>query len=242
MFHLRSIRQSVRCAAFILAVGTCSAIVCFYTAFAKGRIDPLADLPDAELEICELEQRVILEGLVNVCTLDPSIMVDIVFAGPENIIGENVYGDFAKAYLRPEAAWKLARASEILQTRHRHLRILVADALRPRSVQHTMWTILAGTPLQLYVANPFSGSMHNYGTAVDVTLYDMEAGQPLDMGTPMHYFGALSQPILENHYLRKGKLSERQIQNRLILRNAIEWWHFDAFTRDYVRRTYTIIE
>ena len=252
MFHLRSIRKSVRSAAFILTIGACTALVAHCTAWAKGRLDPI-DNPQADAaDICELEQRIILEGLVDVCTLDPSIMVDIAFAKQENIIGQNVYGAFARAYLRPEAAWKLARASEILQISHPNLRLMVIDALRPRSVQHAMWKIVADTPLQPYVANPYSGSMHNYGAAVDVTLFDTRTGEQLDMGTPFHYFGSLAQPILENRYLRKGKLSEHHINNRLILRNAmseagwrvlnIEWWHFDAFDRDHVRRNYSIVE
>jgi zinc D-Ala-D-Ala dipeptidase len=252
MFHLRFIRKSVRSAAFILTIGACTALVAHYTAWAKGRIDPIDGTRADAADICELEQRIILEGLVDVMTLDPSIRVDMAFAKPDNIIGHNVYGDLVRAYLRPEAARKLARASEILQIRHPHLRILVIDALRPRSVQHAMWKIVADTPLQPYVANPYSGSMHNYGAAVDVTLFDTQTGEPLDMGTPFHYFGSLAQPILENRYLRKGRLSAHHIQNRRILRNAmaeagwhmlnIEWWHFDAFDRDHVRRNYSIVE
>jgi zinc D-Ala-D-Ala dipeptidase len=255
MFHLRSLRKFIRSVASIFTTCACLTLVFSCTAFAKGKTDPIEGDPDSGSvadEICELEQRIVLEGLVDVCALDPSIMVDIAFARPDNFIGENVYGDFAKAYLRPEAAWKLVQASEILQERYPHLRILVVDALRPRSVQHMMWKIVAGTPMQPYVANPYSGSMHNYGAAVDVTLYDTQSGEPLDMGTPYHFFGTLAQPILEKKYLRKGKLSEDQVRNRLILRNAmseagwlalnIEWWHFDAFPREHVRKRYTIVE
>jgi zinc D-Ala-D-Ala dipeptidase len=256
MFHvpfpLRSIGKSFQSAAFIITTGACIALVLSYTAFAKGRIDPDRDARKGVSDICELEQKVILDGLVDVNVLDPSIMVDLVFATPVNFIGENVYGTFTRAYLRPKAAKKLVRASEILQERHPHLRLLVVDALRPRSVQHVMWDIVAGTPMQRYIANPYAGSMHNYGTAVDVTLFCTQNEEALDMGTPFHYLGSLAQPILENQYLRKGRLNEQQIENRRILRNAmreagwyglnIEWWHFDAFPRDHVRRTYTIIE
>ncbi len=199
-----------------------------------------------------LEERLIEQGLVNVRTLDPTLIVDLKYADPDNFMGRAVYGDFKRAYLRPAAAEKLARASEILRTRFPNLRILVGDALRPRSVQRKMWKLVVNTPQQRYVANPATGSMHNYGAAVDVTLYDAEAGNRLDMGTPLDHFGPLAQPALETTYLKTGELTQVQYNNRLILRKAmqdagwhilrIEWWHFNAFPKNYVRRNYSIIE
>lgn len=203
-------------------------------------------------EISSFEQRLVQEGLVDVRQLDPSIVVDLKYAQANNFMGINVYGDFTRAYLRPKAAWKLVAANKILRRRHPNLRLLVADAVRPRSIQHKMWDIVAGTPMQPYVANPHSGSMHNFGAAVDVTLYDVDLGKRLDMGTPIDFFGPLAQPRLEVEFLRQGKLTEQQVANRLILRTTmveagwqplgIEWWHFNAFPRDYIRRKYSIIE
>lgn len=199
-----------------------------------------------------LEERLIAQGLVNVRALDPTLIVDLKYADPDNFMGRAVYGDFTRAYLRPAAAEKLARANEILRERFPNLRILVGDALRPRSVQRKMWKLVAGTPMQRYVANPATGSMHNYGAAVDVTLFDVERGNRLDMGTPLDHFGPLAQPALETTYLRSGELTKAQYKNRIILRNAmrdagwhilrIEWWHFNAFPKKYVRRNYSIID
>ena len=202
--------------------------------------------------VTPLEQRLMEEGLINVRTLDKSIMVHLKYARGDNFMGENVYGDFTQAYLQPEPARMLVKASQILQERHPNLRILVGDALRPRSIQHKMWDLVVGTPKQHYVANPYSGSNHNYGAAVDVTLYCIDKEKKLDMGTPFDHFGPLAQPRLESNFLQSGKLSEEQVSNRLILRDAmrdagwhilpIEWWHFDAFSRDHIRRAYSIIE
>jgi zinc D-Ala-D-Ala dipeptidase len=203
-------------------------------------------------EIPDLERRLLGQGLSDVQMLDPSILVDLKYAKAHNFMGTNVYDDLTRAYLRPTAAHKLADASTLLQERHPNLRLLVVDAVRPRFVQHRMWKIVADTPMQPYVANPHRGSMHNYGAAVDVTLYDIESGEALDMGTPVDYFGPLAQPNLEPKFLREGKLSTEQVENRLILRQAmldagwnmlaIEWWHFDAFPKAHTRRTYSIIE
>jgi D-alanyl-D-alanine dipeptidase len=209
--------------------------------------------PEKELmQISDFEQRLIQEGLVNVHTLDPSLMVDLKYAKTDNFMGVNVYGDFTRAYLRLKPALKLVRANQILRENYPNLRILVADALRPRSVQHMMWNRVVGTPQQPYIANPTSGSIHNFGAAVDVTLYNVETKQQLDMGTPLDHFGPLAQPVLETKFFKKGKLSEAQLKNRLILRKVmidagwyplnIEWWHFDAFSRDYIRKNYSIIE
>lgn len=214
-----------------------------------------ADLSSVEKKLSastELEQRLLDAGLVSVDKLDPSIMVDLKYARSDNFMGADIYRSLSRAYLVPDAAKKLMAASRILQERYPHLRILVADAVRPRSVQQEMWNLVADTPQQPYVANPRSGSMHNYGAAVDVTLFNVITGERVDMGTPIDHFGLLAQPLLEEAFLRKGKLSSSQIKNRLILRNAmvdagwhtinIEWWHFNAFSKEFIRSNYSIIE
>jgi zinc D-Ala-D-Ala dipeptidase len=243
---------------FVLAACAVSAFVFSQPAMARSA-DPAAISAGPAMEaqaeasgLSPLEQRLLRKGFVDVRTLDPTIIVELKYARTDNFMGINAYGDFSRAYLLPEAARKLARANEILRERYPGLRILVADALRPRSVQHEMWKHVVDTPMQPYVANPYSGSLHNYGGAVDVTLYDVEAEEALDMGTPLDYFGPLAQPRLEARFLRDGKLSEEQIASRLILRKvmveagwhvlAIEWWHFEAFSREHLFRNYPIVE
>ena len=51
-----------------------------------------------------------------------------------------------------------------------------------------MYELVKGTPNQVYVADGTRGGRHNYGVAVDVTLLD-ETGAPVDMGTPVDFFG-----------------------------------------------------
>jgi D-alanyl-D-alanine dipeptidase len=198
-----------------------------------------------------LERRLIAAGLVDVQQLDSTIVVELKYADTSNFMRRNVYGGLRRCYLRREAARKLVQASAFLRTHHPGVRLLVADGLRPRGVQRTMWEMVKGTPMQRYVADPRWGSMHNYGCAVDVTLVD-SAGERLDMGTPLDYFGPLAQPRLEQRYLRSGKLSAEQLANRRVLRGAmkaagfhpigIEWWHFNAFEKPYIREHFTIVE
>jgi len=255
MIHNPAIRPLFRSILFILAA--CAGAAGFQppAMAATDMREPLAAIlvpEEAPIPSSALEQRLIQEGLVDVRSLDPDIRVDLKYAQADNFMGMNVYGELRGAYLRPQAARKLVKANQILRERHPDLCILVVDALRPRSIQHKMWKIVAGTPMQPYVANPYYGSMHNFGAAVDVTLYNEKIDERLDMGTPIDFFGPMAQPRLEARYSREGKLSERQVENRLILRDAmraagwhvlnIEWWHFNAFPRDHIRRTYTIIE
>ena len=80
-------------------------------------------------------------------------------------------------------------------------------------------------------------SAHSRGAAVDLTIVDMISGQELDMGSAFDYFGKVS------HSQHTEGLTEAQINNRLILRNAMikngfkplaeEWWHFSLENEPY---------
>ncbi len=114
-----------------------------------------------------------------------------------------------------------------------------------------LWNKVKGTQQQNYVANPTRGSLHNYGFAVDLSLMDAQ-GREVDMGTPFDAFTPMAEPRVEAQMLREGKLTETQVGNRKILREAmeemgfrqlpIEWWHFDALPADRVRSAYAIVE
>jgi zinc D-Ala-D-Ala dipeptidase len=204
-----------------------------------------------EVSPADFEYQLREMGFADVQEIDPSIRVELKYASAENFMGTNVYGNLSKAYLRREAAEKLARANAHLKELRPGLTLLVVDGVRPRHVQRKMRKLLEGTPKQNYVADHRSGSMHNYGCAVDLTIIDTN-GNRLDMGTPMDHFGPLSQPRLEAKFLKQGKLTKEQIANRRLLRDVmtkagfltipIEWWHFEAFDKSTIRTKFKIIE
>lgn len=177
--------------------------------------------------------------------------IDLRYASLNNFTGQNLYGEFKKAFLHNIAAEKLTKAAAILQTLRPGHQMVIYDALRPRSAQQILWNHVKGTSKEQYVANPQGGSIHNFGFAVDLSLYDA-SGKELDMGTLFDEFTPMSQPRLEAQFLKEGKLSEAQIQNRHLLRKAmeeagfiqlpIEWWHFDALPKSEVKANYKIIE
>jgi len=189
--------------------------------------------------------------LIDIKAINPEILVYLVYSTPDNFTGKDLYGHISTCYLRKEAALKLDKAQQYLNRLNKGYDLLVYDGLRPRNVQYTMWDILKGTTKQKYVANPKTGSIHNYGVAVDLTITD-ENGMPIDMGTPFDFFGELAQPRYEAKFLKSGKLTPKQIKNRELLRDvmthagfkgiSIEWWHFNAFSIGECRKRFRMVD
>ena len=72
-------------------------------------------------------------------------------------------------------------------------------------------------------------SSHSRGSAVDLTLLDMQTGKELDMGSPFDLFSEVSHPDYRG-------ITEEQYENRMLLQHLMvrsgfqpidcEWWHF----------------
>ena len=181
----------------------------------------------------------------------PGVAVSLRYATTDNFVHADVYGAFTRAYLRKAGAAEFAKAVAILQREHPGWRLLIWDALRPRSVQRIFWAKVVGTPQQDYVANPDRGSIHNFGLAVDVTLLDA-SGHQFDMGTGFDNFTDAARPDHEAALVASGHLSPAEEANRLILRRLMtragfhtipeERWHFDALPVAEVTANYKIVE
>lgn len=164
--------------------------------------------------------------LVELAKLDGSIKLDIRYATANNFAGEVFYKQ-ARAFLQKPAAEALVRA-------HRKLKkqgfgLMIFDGYRPWSVTKMFWDM---TPQEkrIFVADPSQGSRHNRGCAVDLTLYDLKSGLPVDM--PSGY-----DEMSERAFPHYSGGTEKQRSNREVLRKAMEsegftvyeheWWHFD---------------
>ncbi len=204
-------------------------------------------------ELCEYEQKMRQQGLVNIQEIDPSILVNLKYSTTDNFVGKDVYGCITQCFLQKRPAEMLSNASNLLQQKHPNYRLLVYDGGRPLSIQKVLWNSLTQySPRQraTYVANPAEGSIHNYGSAVDLTIAKAD-GTPLDMGTKYDFFGELAYPKKETYFLKIKKLSNQQVANRQLLRNIMksvgympieyEWWHFNAVSRQTAKATYRII-
>lgn len=206
-------------------------------------------------QVCEYEQKMREQGLVNIQEIDPSILVELKYSSTDNFVGKDIYGCITQCFMQKRPAEMLAKASELLQRKYPNYRLLVYDGGRPVHFQKVLWNSLpqyAPRERSTYVANPSAeGSIHSYGSAVDLTIATAD-GTPLDMGTKYDYFGELAYPKKESYFLKTKKLSEKQINNRLILRSvmkaagympiAYEWWHFNAFSRQTAKAIYRIIQ
>lgn len=202
-----------------------------------------------------IEQKMVKRGLVDIQKVDQSILVVLKYSTTDNFIGRDVYGELTRAYLQPEMAKRLAKASALLKQQKPGYKLLVYDAARPNSAQYDLWNALDQLKIPArsktqYVADPKIGSNHNFGCAIDLTVAD-EEGIPLDMGTKFDYFGPLAYPRSEQEMLKKGKLTAKQVENRQLLRkvmtqagfkvNTTEWWHFDGMSKAQARAKYGMI-
>jgi D-alanyl-D-alanine dipeptidase len=164
--------------------------------------------------------------LVELGSLDPSIRLDLRYAGADNFLQTPCY-ESAHAFLQRPAAEALVRAQRALAGQGYGL--LVHDAYRPWYVTRIFWE--ATPPAQrLFVADPAQGSRHNRGCAVDLTLFELATGQPVEMV-------ALYDEMSERSYPDYVGGTSLQRWHRELLRQALEdqgfrvypheWWHFD---------------
>lgn len=206
-------------------------------------------------EVSDYETSMQNQGLLNIQKLDSSLMVDLKYSSVDNFFGEDVYGILEDAYLQEKPAKALKIANEVLKERHPHLRLIIYDAARPLEVQKILWNKLDSLPPKRrkdFVADPAEGSIHNYGCAVDLSIFNSRTNEALDMGTKYDFFGHLAYPRLENQMLKEGKLTLEQIENRMLLRNVMksasfepitsEWWHFNYYSRKKAKQLYEIVQ
>ncbi|MDC1370283.1 M15 family metallopeptidase [Flavobacteriales bacterium] len=191
-------------------------------------------------------------GLVNIQEVEPSIRVDLKYSTTDNFVGIDMYGDLTKAFCQPDVAEKLKKAYQYLQEEDSTLTLLVFDAVRPVFVQQKMWDTLK-MPIRektKFLSNPRNHSIHNYGAAVDISLTTKD-GEELDMGTPFDFIGKLAHPREEKRLLKEGKLTQKQIENRVLLRKVMkkagffniqtEWWHWNSCSRNTAKSKYKVV-
>lgn len=206
-------------------------------------------------KIDSLEQRIIDSGLVDIQQIDSSILVDVKYSSLDNFMKRDLYGSLTRIYLQKEVAERLSLAQQALKKKDSTLSLLVYDGVRPRSVQQRMWDALDTIPFQdriKFVSNPKNGSLHSYGCAVDLTIFDHKTNTILDMGAGYDDLRKIAYPKHEAAFLETGELTKEQYDNRKLLRSVMrkggfwviptEWWHFNAFTREKAKELYEIVE
>lgn len=164
--------------------------------------------------------------LVELVTLDPAIKLDIRYATTRNFLGTPLYSQ-ARAFLQRPAAEALVRVEHALAQDGYGL--LVHDAYRPWYVTKIFWDATPPDKHE-FVADPATGSRHNRGCAVDLTLYDLKTGKTVEMPS-------LYDEMSKRAYPSYAGGTEAQRARRELLRRRMEaegfsvyeyeWWHFD---------------
>ena len=189
-------------------------------------------------------------GFVVLSDYVPQIIQEIRYYSTYNFIGERIDGyEEPCALLSREAARALKSAANELNVQGYRLKVF--DAYRPAcAVKHfVLWGIedqdirmkpyfypdLEKQELfaQGYIAKQ---SSHSRGSAVDLTLLDMQTGKELDMGSPFDLFSEISHPD-------SRAVTEEQYENRMLLQHVMirsgfrpigcEWWHFSLQEEPY---------
>jgi zinc D-Ala-D-Ala dipeptidase len=166
--------------------------------------------------------------LVDLQSLDSTILVDARYAGADNFTGSPLPGyEAQRALLRREAARALVRVQARL--RAKGLGLLVYDGYRPVRATLAMvrWAERSGRMDLLRDGYIASRSRHNLGLAVDLTLVEGRSGTPFDMGTPFDAFtdaahtANASGKVAEHRSILVGAMESEGFRNY-----EKEWWHF----------------
>lgn len=165
-----------------------------------------------------------IPDLVDLSLFDPRLRFDIRYATTDNFMGRVLY-PVARAMLQRPAAQALTRVQSRAEAKG--FGLLIHDAYRPWRITKMMWDETAEAQRE-FVANPATGSRHNRGCAVDLTLHRggraVEMPSPYDDFTPAAYRSnmATSGDALANSARLEGWMAA---EGFIPLPN--EWWHFD---------------
>ncbi len=164
-----------------------------------------------------------MNGLVEVRTIDPTIVVDLIYATDQNFTKQVLY-NLEVCLLRKGTAEKLAAANAEFALNG--YRLKVWDAYRPREAQEKMWKKESN---RIYVADPSVGSNHTRGAAVDVTLVDRN-GNELEMPTGFDVFDESASrsytDMAEEARKNMDYLTEVMVKHGFKPIQS-EWWHFN---------------
>jgi len=164
--------------------------------------------------------------LVELTKLDPTIKLDVRYATTNNLF-DSVFYSQARAFLQRAPAEALVRVSRKLKASGYGL--LVHDGYRPWYVTKVFWDA-SPQDKKIFVADPAKGSRHNRGAAVDLSLYDLKTGKPVEMVSTY-------DETTDRAYPNYPGGTSLQRWHRDLLRSAMEsegftvyeaeWWHFD---------------
>ena len=195
-------------------------------------------------------------GFVSLSEYIPDAILEIRYYSTYNFVGERISGyEEPVALLSKEAAKALKQVSDELVKKGYRLKIY--DAYRPQSaVDHFVrWSYdIKDSRMKKYFYPDLDKSVlfkegyiaekssHTRGSTIDLTIFDMESGKELDMGSTFDLFAEISHSDYAD-------LSDEQLANRALLKTTMEahgfepyaeeWWHFTLKDEPYPNTYFT---
>jgi zinc D-Ala-D-Ala dipeptidase len=163
------------------------------------------------------------EAFIKLEKMDNSFAYDMRYATDNNFLKKKVY-TCDDCVIREVVAKSLIKANNAFKKQGYTIKFY--DCYRPLDVQKIMWGVY---PDARYVANPATGSIHNRGGAVDITLVDA-MGEELDMGTSFDHFGEEAHHAytkLDSTILANRKLLKKGMESYGFTAIHTEWWHYN---------------
>ncbi len=172
-------------------------------------------------------QQVIADSnntLIEIKSRIPNIVLDIRYATTNNFL-KKVFYKQAKAFARLPVVLALQKAQAELNAQG--IGIKIYDGYRPYAVTVQFYESF---PDSLYVASPWSGSRHNRGCALDITLVNLKTGKELKMPTP--YDSSIKASWADAPVKNKKALKNRELMKSVMAKYGFtvepsEWWHYN---------------
>jgi D-alanyl-D-alanine dipeptidase len=187
---------------------------------AKGQIPPVLRTQQYNDQIKTSPDK----RLIEISKVIPGIQLDIKYATTDNFMHRVMYGQ-ARAFARARVADALKQIEAELKLKGLGLKIY--DAYRPYAVTVDFYNMAHDTN---FVASPKTGSRHNRGCAIDLSLIDLRTGKELAMPAPFDSFSpkaAADYPDLSPEQLQNRELLKAIMQSHGFTVLKTEWWHFD---------------
>lgn len=164
--------------------------------------------------------------LVDLARLEPTLRIDLRYAGDDNEVG--------RALLRESRALLQRPAAEALLRAHRGLvqqgyGIVVLDAYHPWWITKAVWDA-APEPVRPLLENPAGGSGYNRGTTVDVGVQRLSDGETCEMPSAyrersVRAYADFPGGTSRQRWCRDLLLEAMETEGFSSLRS--QWWRFD---------------
>ena len=158
---------------------------------------------------------------------NPNLKENNVYATSENLFQAPLY-ESKPMYVGQACSIALSKVNERLKPYG--LGLVLWDAYRPWYISKLANLALPDNGKDMLSDPDKEGSAHNTGNAVDVSLYDLETGEELEM------ISTFDEPSMRQYSSYAGGTSKQRFLRELLQKEMelagfkgieMEWWHFE---------------